>query len=195
MFQRALLCAFACAQIAGATTILSEGFGNVGTLGGAGWVFVNNSTAPVPPEWFQGNPGVLPAFSGAPNSYIASNFLVTSSGDISNWLPLPATTISNGYSFSFYTISAGDPPDSLELRLSTNGASTNVGTTTTSLGDFTTLLLSINPGLSPGGYPTTWTQYTATISGLGGPTLARLALHYVVTDTSHERELHRDRFG
>ena len=35
--------------------------------------------------------------------------------------------------------------DRLELRLSTNGASTNVGTTTTSVGDFTTLLLTVNP--------------------------------------------------
>jgi hypothetical protein len=68
----------------------------------------------------------------------------------------------------------------LEVRLSTNGASTNVGTGA-AVGDFTTLLLSINPTLTTTGYPTSWTQFTVTISGLPAPTSGRIAFRYYVT--------------
>jgi hypothetical protein len=57
-----------------------------------------------------------------------------------------------------------------------------VGSTATSVGDFTTLLLSVNPDQNATGYPQTWTQYTATLSGIGTPTNGRLAFRYFVTD-------------
>ena len=69
------------------------------------------------------------------------------------------------------------------MRLSTNGASANVGGTAASVGDFTTLLLTVNPALN-GGYPDSWTLFTATISGLGGPVSGRFAFRYNVADTS-----------
>jgi hypothetical protein len=75
-----------------------------------------------------------------------------------------------------------DYPDRLEVRLSTNGASTNVGTGAGAFGDFSTLLLSINPTLVVGGYPRQWTQYTITISGLPAPSSGRMAFRYFVTN-------------
>ena len=65
--------------------------------------------------------------------------------------------------------------------MSTNGASTNVGSTATSVGDFTTLLLNINPNYTTNGYPNVWTQFTVTLSGLppAGAT-GRLAFRYFV---------------
>ena len=72
-------------------------------------------------------------------------------------------------------------PDRLQVRMSTNGASTDVGTTATSVGDFTNLLLDINPTYLPEGYPRVWTQFTVTLSGIpGGSTLGRLAFRYFV---------------
>src|SRR5262249_12598695 len=65
---------------------------------------------------------------------------------------------------------------------SANGSSLDVGTTDMSVGDFTTLLLSINPNLDPGGYPTDWTQYSVVLSGLPGLTTGRFAFRYFVTD-------------
>ena len=53
--------------------------------------------------------------------------------------------------------------------MSTNGTSQNVGTTATSVGDFTTLLLDINPTYTTTGYPNVWTNFVVTISGLAGP--------------------------
>ncbi|WP_376785899.1 choice-of-anchor J domain-containing protein [Diaphorobacter nitroreducens] len=49
------------------------------------------------------------------------------------------------------------------------------------LGDFTTLLLSVNPALVANVYPQVWTQYTVTISGLPAPTSGRTAFRYFVT--------------
>ncbi len=61
-------------------------------------------------------------------------------------------------------------------------ASTNVGTTATDVGDFTTLLLDIDPNYVATSYPDVWTQYTLTIAGLSGPTSGRLAFRYFVED-------------
>lgn len=96
----------------------------------------------------------------------------------------PAITgIKNGDTFSFYTTTtpASAYPDRLEFRLSTAGSSTNVGATVTSVGDFTTVLASVNPTLTVGGYPETWTLVSATVSGLAVPVSGRVAFRYFVT--------------
>jgi hypothetical protein len=66
--------------------------------------------------------------------------------------------------------------------MSTNGASTNVGTTAYDVGDFTGLLLDINENLATNGYPNVWTQFTVTVSGIASPRTGRLALRYFVPD-------------
>jgi uncharacterized repeat protein (TIGR01451 family) len=63
--------------------------------------------------------------------------------------------------------------------MSTNFGSTDVGSTAASVGDFTTLLLDINPTYVDN-YPHAWTKYTVTISGLGTPKVGRLAFRYFV---------------
>ena len=169
----------------------TENFDNIATLTGSGWSQQNNSSpAGINPVWFQGNPpsagGPFTAYNGADNSYIACNFNSTSgAGTISNWLLTPNRTFRNGDVLTFFTRKhdvGQDYPDRMEVRLSTNGSSTNVGSTATSTGDFTTLLLSINPSLIVGVYPRQWTQYTVTISGLPAPTSGRIAFRYFVTN-------------
>ncbi|MCD6065665.1 MAG: hypothetical protein K0S33_491 [Bacteroidetes bacterium] len=174
---------------------INEGFNDITTLAGSGWFRQNNSN-PVGanPVWFQGTPttatptpGPFNAFAGANNAYIAVNFASTAggTGTISQWLVTPNRTFRNGDVITFYTRkptpNPTDYPDRLEVRLSTNGASTNVGATPTAVGDFTTMLISINPTLVAGGYPLVWTQYTITISGLPAPTSGRVAFRYFVT--------------
>jgi hypothetical protein len=103
---------------------------------------------------------------------------------ISNWLLTPTMTVQNGTTLIFHTRTVDVPqfPDRLQVRMSTNGASTNVGTTEHDVGDFTTLLLDINPNQTTTGYPNIWTQFTVTVSGLGSPATGRLALRYFVED-------------
>jgi hypothetical protein len=167
----------------------SESFNDITLLAGNGWVMTNASSPVGSINWFQGNPvgagGPFDAFNGATNAYIGANFNSTgSTGTISNWLMTPNRTFRNGDVLTFYTRkptpNPTDYPDRLEVRLSSNGASTNVGSGA-AVGDFTSLLLSINPSLVVGGYPTTWTQYTITISGLSAPTSGRIAFRYFVT--------------
>jgi hypothetical protein len=161
-----------------AVTVLSEGFDNVSTLPASGWVQVNNSTAPTGTGYFQGNGGIFPAFSGAADSYVAANFLGTGSaaGSVSNWLILPTLTLDSSSILSFMVRTAGDGfLDKLEVRFSPNGASTNVGTTSTSVGDFSILLGSYSADTAGG-----WEGLSFGLWGLSSPTSGRLAFRYVV---------------
>jgi hypothetical protein len=163
--------------------VFSEGFANVPGLTGAGWAIVNNSNPVGLNNWFQGNDAVFPAQSGAPTAYAGVNYNSTSGGgNISDWLITPQLAVNDGYSISFFTRTVTIPafPDRLEVRFSSNGASTNVGATDASVGDFTMLLLTVNPTLTTSGYPNGWTQFTSTLSGLGGPASGRFAFRYAV---------------
>ncbi len=169
----------------GYSQAITENFNDVTQLVPNGWAMTNLSSPVGTTGWFQGDETVFVAFSSPDSAYLATNFNnTTGAGTISNWLMSPQRTFSNGDIISFYSRTVNSPtfPDRLELRLSLNGASTNAGVLSTDVGDFTTLLLDINPTLIAGGYPNTWTQYTATISGLGAPTGGRVAFRYFVTN-------------
>jgi len=154
------------------------------TVPPTGWAVQNNSQPLGTRGWFQGDTTVFPAQSGATNSYIAANFDNTGSiGTISNWLFPPSRTFRNGDVVTFYTRTVTTPsyPERLQVRLSTAGSGTNVGATATSVGDFTTLLLDINPTYTVSGYPVTWTQFSITLAGLpAGGVVGRLAFRYFV---------------
>ncbi len=71
----------------------------------------------------------------------------------------------------------------MQVRLSLNGTSTNVGTGPDDVGDFTELLLDIDP-LYEGVYPITWTQYSLKLSGLpAGGVSGRFSFRYYVEDS------------
>jgi hypothetical protein len=178
----------------------SEGFDDITTLAGAGWAFINNSDTAGTTSWdelparegqltrgateFQGNPDVFPAHMGAPSAYIADNYNATGSGTISDWLLTPEFCFIDGDTVSFWTrtVDGSTYPDRLEVRLSGSGASTDVGSTSGSVGDFTTVLAEVNPGLVAGGYPETWTEISATITGFPSSTCGRLGFRYYVDD-------------
>lgn len=165
----------------------SEGFDDINTLPGNGWATQNNSSPLGLTNWFQGNDAVFPAQAGASTSYIGANFNNTSgAGTISNWLMTPAVTLEAGDTIKFWTRTVdGTPyPDRLEVRMSLNGSSTNVGTLATDVGDFTTVLATVNPGLVAGGYPYDWTEFTITLTSgqVPSPTLGRVAFRYFVTN-------------
>ncbi|HOY39275.1 MAG: T9SS type A sorting domain-containing protein [Bacteroidales bacterium] len=164
----------------------TEGFNDITTLTGSGWFMQNNSVPLGSTNWFQGNSDVFSAQSGAATAYIGTNFNnTTGANTISNWLVTPSVTISNGDVLSFYTRTTDDNtyPDRLQVRMSTNGASTNVGTGSAAVGDFTTLLLDINPTLVTSVYPyLSWGFYSITITGLSAPVSGRFAFRYFVTN-------------
>ena len=158
-----------------AITVLSEGFDNVPALPAAGWAQVNNSTAPLGTSWFQGNAGIFAAASGAANSYVAANFLGTGSaaGSVSNWLMTPTVALDTTSLLSFLVRTAGDGfLDTIEVRLSTSGASTSVA-------DFSIVLGTFQASTSTG-----WVSRSFGTSGIAAPTTGRLAFRYVVDNVS-----------
>jgi hypothetical protein len=169
---------------------LSEGFDDITTLSGSGWTQTNNSSPLGTTGWFQGdNIRAFGSQSGAANSYIAVNFesvtLATGFGPktISNWLITPTLDLVDGSQFSFFTRTVDNPagfPDRLQVLLSTNGASTNVGSSATEIGDFTTLLTVVNPNLASIGYPNTFTQFSSILTGIPTPTTGKIAFRYFV---------------
>ncbi len=162
-----------------AVDVLSESFDNVAGLSGSGWVLTNNSTSPSQ-AWFQGNAGVFPADSGTANSYVAASFLSSNSGAVSNWLITPVLLLDSSSMVSFLVRAAGEGfLDKIELRLSVNGASADVGSTATSVGDFGILLGSYASDTAGG-----WDTQSFSLVSLQLPTIGRLAFRYVVADVA-----------
>ncbi|MBL9032164.1 MAG: choice-of-anchor J domain-containing protein [Phycisphaerae bacterium] len=166
---------------------LAEGFNDIDVL--PGWVQINRSSPLGDSDWFQGNDQVFLAHAGPADSYIAANFTCAGSfpGLQNLWLLTPTLTLRSGDHLTFHTRTVEESgfADRLQLRLSTSGSSTNVGSTSlSSVGDFATLLLDINPTYALGGvYPETWTAYTVTLAGLpAGGVSGRLAFRYLVED-------------
>jgi hypothetical protein len=170
--------------------LLNEGFTATFTPASAGWNVQNLSASPNPTlDWFQGNSAsTFSAYNGNPDDYLAVNFNCTSDQNnavtLSCWLITPTLTLVNGATLEFFTRTTANPasfPDRLDVHMSAAGNGTNVGNGPTTLGTFSTLLVSINPSLTTTGYPGTWTGYTVTVSGMPVATVGRIGFRYYVT--------------
>lgn len=167
----------------GPSQLINESFNTVSPLP-VGWAQQNlSSPVGVQPLWFAGN--AFPPYS--PPGFIAANYENTTVGNqVSNWLFTPVITMKNGDKLSFYTRTSGSVimPDMLQVRMSANGASTYAGNNSTSVGDFTALLATINSSLIGNGYPSVWTPITVTITGLPSAGITgRIAFRYLTINS------------
>jgi hypothetical protein len=179
------------ADSARAQTILTENFDDVLGLTSSGWSFVNLSDPIGFVPWRQGLLIGLyaGAHSGDSTSFAESTLdAVEDNGTISNWMITPAMTLMTGDSIAFWSLAYANTtyPDRLEVRLSTNGGA-DPGMEEYDVGDFTTLLLTINPELNTTDYPSigggdTWTRFAVAVTGLGVPTSCRVAFRHWVTN-------------
>ena len=165
---------------------VDEDFDDVAAL--TTWKVVNlsDSGGAEAPSWTQGDTSELTAHEGADNSFIGIDYDIADSDDVSAWLIMPQqTSLSSTDVLSFWTRSRVTKyPDRLEVRMSTNG-SCSPGSTTEGVGDFTTVLTTINPDQADGVYPGDWTQYTLPLTGLGAANVSGcLAFRYHIQDTS-----------
>lgn len=174
--------------------LLTQNFDSIDDL--TDWQQTNQSTPAGTNQWALASAAILPyfdggAYNGEATSFAFANFNSTTggTGTISNWLITPTVTLENGDVLTFYAIkglSGGTSvyADRFEVRLSTNGEATaNPTSGATDLGDFTTLVMSVNPDLTTddADFPGTWTEYTWTVTGLSGPTDCKFAWRYFVT--------------
>jgi hypothetical protein len=162
----ALAAIFPAAAHADGLDVLNEGFDNVAGL--SGWTQVNNSV-PRGTGWFQGNPDILSAQAGPPDSYAGASFLgaKNGTGTVDNWLITPTLNLSGATNLSFFTSQEGSPgyADLLEVRFAAgNGTGTD---------GFSTLLTTIG-GAST--YPSTWQEFNASVD-VNGP--GRFAFRYL----------------
>ena len=183
-----------------AQNIYNYGFdGTTATMTGAGWTVVNQSTPTyatankwnipisVPTNYFTSGGQAGGTFSFATVNYQSTGTSATTgTGSISNWLISPSVNVQNGNVVSFYTRTGKSNPikaDRLQLRMSTNGdfsADPSLGAT--DVGDYVDLLIDVNPDQSVVGYPSIWTKYSYTVTGLSGVTECKFAFRYFVAN-------------
>lgn len=167
----------------------TEGF--EGTTTPAGWQAINLSSPIGDQSWSAGVADVdFSAQAGTPSSFFSTNYEAgNDTATISDWLITPKqTSLSSTDVFEFWTrtyaYAVGNTiyPDRLEVRMSTNG-SCSPGTTADGVGDFTTLLGTVNPSLTTDGYPQAWTKYSLPLTGLSTTNVSGcVAFRYFVTD-------------
>jgi hypothetical protein len=170
-----------------------------------GWQFINTSDPEGGGVWQDG--GSIPPFfnaysnKGSNVGFIGADYTSTSAAaaTISNWLVSPSVIMQNGDKIIFYTRAyqlydsvkndTTDFGNSLQVRINPSNDNVNVGQGI-GFGNFSQGILVINPNLvrssvitpNPYAYPSQWTRFEATISGLNSPVRGRFAFRYFVTD-------------
>ena len=195
IFTFSLLFQLISVTVANAQTVLfKENFDTLSAMTLRGWETINRSAPLGSGEWMQGNNMVgAPALSGNSNSYAQVDYTSTDSlGTISDWLLTPPVYLKNSDSVSFYVLSfnSASYPDRLECRLSSMGTDNSVGSSETTVGYFSSVLVSVNPNQDTFSFPSVqvdsslWTKYTGVVTGLTGTdsTLCRLGFRYFVTN-------------
>lgn len=119
------------------------------------------------------------------NGYVATsaaNTIVWSNGhDVNSWLVSPQVTLKNGDKISFYTYSKG--LSRLQVWVNPSGT-LNVGDGVDNTGDFSSKIVDINTGYdkyetNPAkAYPTEWTRFEGTVTGLNGVVTGRIGFRY-----------------
>ncbi|HKQ52026.1 MAG TPA: Calx-beta domain-containing protein [Pyrinomonadaceae bacterium] len=163
-----------------------ESFDNVGTTSSGqdgpqnliskGWSFRNQSSPKGATSWHNGYTPQQQSFWPSPQAgagYVAVEGTSTDyfGGKVSNWAILPQISGQRaGDTLTFYALNMdSNSTPTLQVRYSPNGG-TSTGSGADAVGDFTQLLLDINP-LPAGG----WNRYSVTLPGSG-----RIALRYYI---------------
>jgi len=159
-----------------------------------GWIVRNQSDAIGTNATCWNHATTSPWVPAVGNGHAAADFHCTAATNtISGWLiSRPLVNLQNGNPVSFWTrTAAGRPefPDRLQVRVCIDttpdscGAAGSTGTTSSDVGGFTLLQLDINPTLTTGVYPVSYTQQNFSLSGLpGSPSTGRIAFRYFVTN-------------
>ena len=151
-----------------------------------GWIFRMQSSPPSSQAFYDGYPNFISPQSG--NGYLAADVAIASGGPVSNWAILPVIADqAAGDPLTLWLNRLGALEPRLEIRYSPNGG-TSTGTTPTSVGDFTQLLLNVNPIPDSG-----WERSTVTLPGDGriGAPIRRPVSEFFWRDVRRDRHLNR----
>jgi hypothetical protein len=155
----------AAATAAQSQIVINEGFNDVATLAGKGWLRVNAAAGGTSAPWFQADPSLFfPAQAGPANSYVASNFNNAAvGGTLASWLITPTfSTAAAGYVDFYARAEIFDGfADQLAWGFSKGGSS---------LGDFT-----LGAAQTIGG---DWTRFHLEFAAQGAGSTGRFAIVY-----------------
>lgn len=188
----------------GIETSFTEEFEDNYKLETTGWVQKDNSVKETP--WAVG--GIMKAgayfqfqfdaysYTQSTWEYMAAITSITGTNyAISSWLITPVLAIENGDKISFYSrTDTGNVYQNRIQVLMNASASADVGNDPGSVGRFTTVLLDINSTLAAGGYPTDWTKYEYTFTGISGKVDRRIGFRYFVPNTANSSGIAIDQF-
>ncbi len=193
----------------GIKTSFTEEFENFYQISTKGWVIKDNSpsgNSGVSALWGQGQFGTdkggvwhgFTAFSytTSRDEYAYSSVSASSQVyKVSSWLITPVLSVKNGDKISFYTRSdtTGSYTERMQVLMN-KSASENTGTYASSVCSFSSVLLDINSAQAVSGYPTTWTRYEYTFSGISGKTDTRIAFRHYVANTTNAKGIGIDQF-
>jgi hypothetical protein len=160
------------AMSAQAAVQFEQGFDNVASLAGQGWIRTNASSPAGFTDWYQGDANAFTSQSGAIDSYIAANYNnAAAGGTIDNWLISPLFNIDKDGSVSFWLRGANDAGYSDQVSF---GFSNGSGAP----GDFA-MANAITAPVDG------WTQYTFFYNTGDPGSTARFAIRYTgAADTS-----------
>lgn len=181
----------------------SEGFDSLSVAYAKGWQSINRSSPLGPDTWASGALTYATSKGTVTTTYLFPPAASTNSGQdcifvsptsggagsaVSNWMFTPSTFMKNGDKFSFFVRTVANPAtraDRLQVRINAKDDNTVIDYTATAVGDYTTMLLDINPTYALSGvtaFPAVWTKYTVTLSGLVGLAKHRIAFRYVLPE-------------
>lgn len=111
------------------------------------------------------------------------------------WLLTPILSAKNGDSITFYTRgdTTGTYTNRMQVILNKLGT-TDVGSNMNTTGEFKTVVLDINPTQEQAGYPTIWTKYTYTFSGLTDVMNIRIGFRHFAVNPINARGVGIDEF-
>ena len=193
----------------GLRTSFTEEFDLVYQLSTKGWVIKdntpsNNNTGPGA-AWTQGQFGhdkggawhgfAAYSYTTSRDEYVFSYVTANSPVTINSWLITPVLSVKNGDKISFYTRAdtTGNHTERMQVLMN-KSSSENTGDHYNSVCSFNTVLLDINPGQVVNSYPTTWTKYEYTFSGISGRMDTRVAFRHYVANTSSSKGIGIDLF-
>jgi len=157
-----------------ADLLLSEGLDNVGALAGQGWVLNNESVPPGPVEgWFQGDIVTFTSHRGAPEAYIALNFLAAEPGGfLDNWMITPEFSTATSVLVSFWLRAEPFEGTSDQVRFGFSDGSDDL------------LDFALDTVVT---FPTDgWTRYTISLGSQGAGSTGRFGFqHFGVADLSN----------
>lgn len=196
----------------GTTTSFTEEFQDVSGLGSSGWLFIDNSASSSSSggpyaNWTQGLFGydksgtwfgfTAYSYTNNQNEYAYSSARSTNSlYSVSGWMITPVLSVKNGDKISFYT--RGDTvlpfKNRMQVRMAKTSSQKLGSSSALSTGYYSTVLFDINPTQSVNGYPTSWTKYEYTFSGLSENTDVRIGFRNYIENSSQARGIGIDQF-